>query len=165
MPPVGIRANLNDLTQNDHSAAWPRKEYAVKDALPAITLSASDHARLQNVAAGAMSSAPDIASFLLRELDRATVLPRDRAPAAVKMGSKVRYRDDFTGRIREVRLVYPAEADPASGSISVLTPVGAALIGLSAGQTMGWSDRLGRKKTLTVLDVQHDIESAGCLDT
>ncbi len=136
----------------------------MKDALPQITLSASDHARLYNIAAGAMTSAPDIASFLLKELDRATVVPGDRAPLAVMMGSKVRYRDDLTGQIREVRLVYPCEADPIAGCISVLTPVGAALIGLSAGQTMGWRDRLGRKKTLTVLDVRHDTEPVALLD-
>lgn len=132
--------------------------------LPEITLSVSDYARLQNVAAGAMSSAPDIASFLLRELDRANIVPRDRTPSAVKMGSLVRYRDDYSGRIRQVRVVYPADADPAAGLISVLTPVGAALIGLSAGQTMGWRDRQGRAKTLTVLEVQHEIAPAGYLD-
>ncbi len=134
------------------------------DDLPAITLSVSDFARLQNLAAGAMSSSPDLASFLQRELNRATIVPRDRTPSAVKMGSLVRFRDDFSGRIRQVRLVYPAEADPQSGKISVLTPVGAALIGLSAGQTMGWRDRKGRKKTLTVLDVKHSIETGGYLD-
>jgi len=79
------------------------------------------------------------------------------------MGSLVRYRDDFTRRIREVRVVYPRDADPAAGRISVLTPVGAALIGLSAGQSMGWRDRRGYVKTLTVLEVQHDIEPAGYL--
>ncbi len=134
------------------------------DDLPAITLSVSDFARLQNVVAGAMSASPDIASFLQRELDRATVVPQDRTPSAVKMGSLVRFRDDFSGRIRQVRLVYPAQADPQSGSISVLTPVGAALIGLSAGQTMGWRDHKGRKKTLTVLNVEHHIESGGYLN-
>lgn len=137
----------------------------MKERLPEITLSVSDFAKLQNVVAGAMSSSPDIASFLQRELDRATIVPRDRTPSAVKMGSRVRYRDDFSGRIREIRLVYPSEANPDCGSISVLTPVGAALIGLSAGQTMGWRDRQGRAKTLTVLDVDHQIEPGGYLDT
>lgn len=132
--------------------------------LPDITLSVADFSRLQNVAAGAMNSAPDIATFLLRELDRAIIVPRDRTPVSVKMGSLVRFRDDFSGRIRQVRVVYPADADPSAGRISVLTPVGAALIGLSAGQSMGWRDRKGLAKTLTVLDIQHDIEPAGYLD-
>ncbi len=135
----------------------------MKNPLPEITLSVADFSRLRNVAAGAMNSAPDLASFLLRELDRAIIVPRDRTPSSVKMGSLVRFRDDFSGRIRQVRVVYPVDADPSAGSISVLTLVGAALIGLSAGQTMGWRDRKGRAKTLTVLDIQHDIEPGGYL--
>lgn len=133
-------------------------------ALPDITISAADFGRLQNVAASAMSSAPDIASYLLRELNRAKIAPVDRAPCCVKIGSLVRFRDDFTGRIRQGRVVYPKDADPSSGHISVLTPVGAALIGLSAGQTIGWRDRKGRSKTLTVLDVQHELEPGGYLN-
>lgn len=136
----------------------------MKTPLPEITLSVADFGRLQNVAAGAMNSAPDIASFLLRELDRAIIVPRDRTPSSVKMGSLVRFRDDFSGRIRHVHVVYPVDADPSAGRISVLTPVGAALIGLSVGQTMGWCDRKGRTKTLTVLDVQHDVETGGYLE-
>lgn len=132
--------------------------------LPEITLSVADYTRLQNVVAGAMNFAPDIASYLQRELDRAHLVTRDRTPSCVKMGSLVRFRDDFSGRIREVRVVYPAEAVPGAGHISVLTPVGAALIGLSAGQSIGWRDRKGLAKSLTVLEVQHDIEPVGYLD-
>lgn len=135
-----------------------------KKTLPEITLSIADFGRLQTVAAGAMNSSPDIALFLLDELDRANIVPRDRTPLSVKMGSLVRFRDDYSGRIRQVRVVYPVDADPSEGRISVLTPVGTALIGLSAGQTMGWRDGKGRLKSLTVLDVQHDIEPAGYLD-
>lgn len=136
----------------------------MRQALPEITLSVADFGKLQSVAAGAMNAAPDLASFLLRELDRANVVPKDRSPSCVKMGSRVRFRDDFSGRVRQVQLVYPKDADPAAGRISVLTPVGVALIGLSAGQTMGWQNRDGRSKTLTVLDVEHELEPAGYLD-
>ena len=52
------------------------------------------------------------------------------------MGSQVVYRDEGTGRIREVALVYPHEADINLNRISVLTPVGAALIGLAEGQSI-----------------------------
>jgi regulator of nucleoside diphosphate kinase len=52
-----------------------------------------------------------------------------------------------------VTLVYPAEADIAEGRISVLTPVGTALIGLRAGQSITWRTRDGRKQVLTVLRV------------
>lgn len=52
------------------------------------------------------------------------------------MSSQVRYRDEKAGRIRDVTLVYPHEADIDLNRISVLSPVVAALIGLSVGQTI-----------------------------
>ncbi len=50
----------------------------------------------------------------------------------MRMGSHVEYRDDATGDVRSVTLVYPGKADIAQGKVSVLTPLGAALIGLSS---------------------------------
>ena len=74
-------------------------------------------------------------------------LPRD----VVRMGSRVVFR---TGEeIREAELVYPAQADIAQGRISVLTPVGTALIGLRAGQSITWRTRDGRKQVLTIVRV------------
>jgi regulator of nucleoside diphosphate kinase len=53
-----------------------------------------------------------------------------------------------------VTLVFPAEADIAEGKISVLTPVGAALIGLTEGQSIMWTTRDGRDQELTILSVK-----------
>ncbi|GEP07041.1 hypothetical protein MOX02_50790 [Methylobacterium oxalidis] len=53
-----------------------------------------------------------------------------------------------------VTLVYPGEADIGQARISVLTPVGAALLGLSKGQSISWTTRTGAGKQLTVLDVR-----------
>ena len=75
------------------------------------------------------------------------------------MGSQVRFRDETTGLAREVQLVYPQQADSAAGRISILTPVGTALIGLSEGQSMTWSDRSGKAKRLTVLEVKNRPET------
>ena len=72
----------------------------------------------------------------------------------VRMGSEVAFRDDTTGKVQAVSLVYPGEADIGRGRISVLTPVGAALLGLSKGQSIDWSTRTGTAKRLTVLDVR-----------
>jgi len=52
-----------------------------------------------------------------------------------------------------VQLVYPADADIDAGKVSILTPVGAGLIGLRAGQAIAWPDRDGRARTLRVLGV------------
>ena len=51
-------------------------------------------------------------------------------------------------------LVYPGEADIEQGKISILTPIGAALIGLSKGQSIDWATRTGEIRRLTVLEVR-----------
>jgi regulator of nucleoside diphosphate kinase len=116
---------------------------------PDIVLGLADHRKLIELA-----MAGDGRDELLDELERARVLPETALPEdVVAMGSRVRYRtgDDE----HEVSLVYPAEADIAAGRISVLTPVGTALIGLRQGQSITWRTRDGRQQALTVLAVVH----------
>ena len=60
------------------------------------------------------------------------------------MESEVTFRDDATGSQKQVTLVYPKAADIDAGRISVLTPIGAALIGLSAGQAISFDNTLRR---------------------
>jgi regulator of nucleoside diphosphate kinase len=122
--------------------------------MPTIVVSETDYARLTGLAAAAEEHAPDIASVLQAEMDRAHIVPVDAFPAdAVRMGSTVQFRSD-TGQQRRVTLVFPGEADIAEGRISILTPIGAALIGLSPGQSIAWSARDGRRHRLTVLSVE-----------
>ena len=71
-----------------------------------------------------MTNAPNI-------LDPLKVLP-----GLVVMGADITYRDDMTGKIRRVTLVYPHEADIDANKIKVLTPIGAALISLSVSQSI-----------------------------
>jgi regulator of nucleoside diphosphate kinase len=102
-----------------------------------------------------MNTMPDVAASLVDELDRAHVLAKGRRPIdVVCMGSEVEFRDDTTGRIQKVSLVYPGEADIEQGKISVLTPIGTALIGLAVGQSINWETRNGDLKRLTVLKVR-----------
>ncbi|WP_247277194.1 MULTISPECIES: GreA/GreB family elongation factor [unclassified Bradyrhizobium] len=67
------------------------------------------------------------------------------------MGSKVTYRDHETGASREILLVYPHKANIELNRISVLTPVGAALVGLSVGQRIEFETPDKRNRGLTVL--------------
>lgn len=121
---------------------------------PPITLSAEDYARLSVLARAATSRMPEIAEGLAQELDRAHVLAQGRHPEnIVCMGCHVEFRDDTTDKIRKVTLVYPEEADISQGKISVLTPVGTALIGLRAGHSITWETRTGESRRLTVLRV------------
>jgi regulator of nucleoside diphosphate kinase len=69
------------------------------------------------------------------------------------MYSDVTFRDDATKQLRRVILVYPGEEDIALGRISILTPIGTALIGLTEGQTIGWQTATGAPRRLTVMKV------------
>lgn len=121
---------------------------------PAIFIHAVDYERLLAMAEGPAKRESDVANFLMHELDRALITAPGPEEDIVRMQSHVRFRDESTGRVREVQLVYPERADPAAGRISILTPVGTALIGLSKGQRMKWNDRNDTTKALTVLDVR-----------
>ena len=128
---------------------------------PPITLSAQDHERLSQLARAAAVTMPDVASELTDELDRAHILAKGRHPVdVVCMGCEVVYRDDTTGRVQTVTLVYPNEADIAKGRVSVLTPVGTALIGLAVGKSINWKTRSGEIKRLTVLQVREPAPMA-----
>ncbi|WP_336489880.1 nucleoside diphosphate kinase regulator [Methylobacterium nigriterrae] len=123
--------------------------------LPPIKVTAEDHERLSGLAAAAMERMPEVAAYLADELDRAQIVRSGKATLGfVRMGCRVEFRDDTTGKVQAVTLVYPGEADIGEGRISVLTPVGAALLGLSTGQSINWATRTGVAKRLTVLDVR-----------
>lgn len=127
---------------------------ATQNLRPAITISEADHQQLMGLAQGGASVAGN-GDELFAELERARVVP-DRKVGAdiVRMGSTVRYRPD-NGEEREVTLVYPVDADIAAGKISVLTPIGTALIGLRIGQSITWTARNGQRHVLTIISVNH----------
>jgi regulator of nucleoside diphosphate kinase len=127
----------------------------LRDDLPPISVSAHDYDRLRRLADISAGKFPRTADFLSRELDRAQVVSSiELLPGLVTMGAEVTFRDDIAGTIRTVTLVYPEDADIDSSRISVLTPVGAALIGLSVSQSMEWQTQSGEWRSLTVLTVR-----------
>ena len=129
-------------------------EHAPRELRPHIILTAEDHERLSLLARAAAETMPDVASALADELDRARILAKGRHPEhIVRMGSEVDFRDD-AGKLQVVTLVYPDEADISRGRISVLTPIGAALIGLRTGSSITWHTRTGALRRLTVLQVR-----------
>ncbi|HEY6723073.1 MAG TPA: nucleoside diphosphate kinase regulator, partial [Polyangiaceae bacterium] len=73
------------------------------------------------------------------ELERARVEPLCDVPAdVVVMNSEFEYQDVVTGQCRKMRLVYPHEADSSTNRVSVLAPLGCALLGLRVGQQIDW---------------------------
>jgi len=121
---------------------------------PRIILTAGDHERLSLLARAAAAKMPDLVSVLSEELDRAEILPSGYPEHTVCMGSEVKFRDDTTGRVQIVKLVYPDDADIAQRKISVLTPVGTALIGMRTGDSITFEAGDGATRRLTVLSAR-----------
>ena len=78
----------------------------------------------------------------------------ERRDFSVAMNSVVRFRDESNGAVRQVELVYPPDANIEAGRISVLTPIGAALIGVGVGQSIPCPTQTGQSRALTVLGVE-----------
>jgi regulator of nucleoside diphosphate kinase len=121
---------------------------------PSIIVSDTDQRRLTTLATDALERFPEVAEELLSEMERADVVTAEAIPPnVVQMGTDVVFQSD-NGETRRVRLVFPGQADIAAGRISILTPIGAALIGLSEGQSIAWKTRDGRWRHLTILAVE-----------
>lgn len=127
------------------------------DTRPHIVISETDKMQLAKLARSAVNRVPEVVEELEFELQRAETCPPSQLPnGVVRMHSTVRFRTD-RGTEHQVELVYPEEADIIRDRLSVLTPIGTALIGLSEGQTMVWTDREGRSRHLTVLEVTQAV--------
>jgi regulator of nucleoside diphosphate kinase len=123
--------------------------------LPPITLSEPDYELLTNLQRLAERTVPQVADYLSEELVRAHIVSEEALPdTVVTMGRKVTFRDEVAGETRTVTLVFPGEEDLEAGKLSVLTPMGAALIGLSQGQSIASFTRGGKERMLTVIEVR-----------
>ena len=97
---------------------------------------------------------------LRHELDRAEVVAPDAIPPdVITMNSTARFIDEVNGKEFELTLVYPDDTLMTHGTVSVLAPVGSALLGLSVGQSIEWPLPGGRKMTLRVLEVTYQPEA------
>jgi regulator of nucleoside diphosphate kinase len=132
---------------------------------PPITLSSLDAARLYRLLDREAYRHLPGADALRDELDRAvSVAPADMPPGVVTMNSTVRFIDDSNGSTFELKLVYP-EASGAPNTVSVLAPIGSALLGLSVGQSIPWQVPGGRQIQLRVLEVLMQPEALGDYDS
>jgi regulator of nucleoside diphosphate kinase len=96
------------------------------------------------------------------ELVRATVVPREKIPAdVVTMNSRVIFENETTHERREITLVYPENADIDTGRISVLVPIGTALLGLRVGQSIDWELPGGEEQRYRIVEVPYQPEAAG----
>lgn len=130
-------------------------------AAPSLIIDAGHYERLVSIAMSAMANSPALAKRLLDELERADLRPSEKVPATVVgIGSDVTFREEGADATRTVRLVFPSDADLERGHVSVLTPLGAALLGLSAGQNIAWEIG-GKVKQLEIVAVQREQGASG----
>lgn len=124
------------------------------DLYPPIIISETDFDHLSHLANTRGRAHSEAMDFLERELDRADVVPDTHLPGdVVRLQSRVTYNDLVTGHQRTVTLAYPGDQDIDKGRISVLTPIGAALLGLRPGQRIAWRSWSETARALEVLAV------------
>lgn len=135
------------------------------DPRPAIILTSADADRLSALAEATRASQPAVADMLEAEVARASlVAPQDVPPDTVTMRSHVTFGYEHSQRSHWLTLVYPNEADLDLAKISVATPVGAALIGLREGQSIGWTTASGAIRRIMLHKVAYQPERAGRYD-
>lgn len=130
----------------------------------AITLSRLDVERIEALLeAPALHDSP-VAARLREEIDRAAIVePKDMPADVVSMNSSADCVDETSGKHYALTLVYPKDADADASRISVLAPVGSALLGLRVGQSIDWPGQGGRTLKLKVTAIHYQPEAAGDL--
>ncbi|MEQ4576293.1 MAG: nucleoside diphosphate kinase regulator [Gammaproteobacteria bacterium] len=140
------------MVQSQHSSGLP----------PSITISSRDLARLEAMLESPALSRHPAAIALSEELGRARIVAPEQMPAdVVTMHSRLECQDELQGDTHTLTLVYPNEADVERHRVSVLAPVGSALLGLSLGQCIDWETPQGRKLRLRVTAIHYQPEAAG----
>ncbi|MBN8921488.1 MAG: transcription elongation factor GreAB [Rhodanobacter sp. 68-29] len=130
---------------------------------PAITVSSLDLERIEALFDRMSATEAAGHAALREELDRAKVLEPEEMPGnVVTMNSTVSFTDEEGSPPLQLTLVYPAAAGKP-GTVSILAPVGSALLGLAKGKHIDWPTPDGRKRRLTVVSIDYQPEAAGDL--
>lgn len=129
-----------------------------------IIVSSLDVERLETLLDSLAASELTTKTALLREIARAEVVePGNVPPSVVTMNSTVRFAMLDTNEEFRMTLRYPKDVQPGSHSISILSPAGSALLGLSAGDRITWPKPDGGTFELEVLEVVYQPEREGQL--
>jgi len=126
-----------------------------------IVVTRTDAARLRELLAARTSAAHDQAHLqeLADELERARIAEPDEVPHdVITIHTRIRVLDLVSGERRDLTLVLPHESDPGAGRISVLAPLGTALLGYRAGNEVEWQMPGGLRR-LRVESVQPPVEA------
>ncbi len=120
-----------------------------------VILCEEDYLLLKRLVGSNSGSSPDEMT-LSHEIMRATVVKNEEFPSdTIRINSRVRIKDLANGKESEFTIVMPQEADIQKMKISILTPMGAALIGFRPGQTVTWKMPPGLKE-FKILKVKYE---------
>jgi regulator of nucleoside diphosphate kinase len=128
------------------------------------TLTELDHVRLLNLLHRDRRSdgSPTPRLAIEQVLDACAIVPSRQAPPdVVTMYSQVLLQDLESGRRSKLTLCYPADAEPAAGFVSVLSPVGASLLGLRVGSVARWPTPAGGERAAEILALLFQPEASG----
>lgn len=129
---------------------------------PAIIINDLDAERLDRLLEQPQYATLPVAQALNAELDRAEMCSPENIPAdVVTMNSRVKFRDLTSGEEHVRTLVYPANLTDSDNHLSVMAPVGAALLGLRVGDTINWILPNGNQTNLEVMALEFQPEAAG----
>jgi regulator of nucleoside diphosphate kinase len=136
----------------------------VNSTAPQITVSSLDLERIEALLEQPQFRTGAGVEALRSELKRANVLePAEMPGDIVTMNSTALVSDEATGEQRELSLVYPRDADGASNKVSVLAPVGMAMLGMRVGQVIDWKVPGGRELRLRITAISFQPEASGQL--
>ena len=121
---------------------------------PAIIINELDAERIDRLLEQPAFANSPVADALNEELE---AMPHD----VVTMNSRVKFRDLTSGEERVRTLVFPSQVTDSASQLSVLAPVGAALLGLKVGSTIHWELPGGASTHLEVLELLYQPEAAG----
>ena len=128
---------------------------------PSIILTRLDVQRLEQLIDRLGDEFPGVEA-LQAELDRAETVGHDEVSEdVVTMNSRVHCREESSGKERHLTLVYPKDANADEGKISILAPVGSALLGLQVGQHIDWPAPGGKTLKLELLSVEGQPKDGG----
>lgn len=129
-----------------------------------LIISLQDMERIESLLDTLPSTSEKIKEALLNELGRAVIVGSHEMPSSVvTMNSKVRFTIEKTQEEFCLTLVYPRDADWNDETISIFSPVGSALLGLSVGSKIEWPSPGGEMLTIKILEVIYQPEHAGKL--
>ena len=121
-------------------------------ARPPVYARRCDLPELWRIAAQARKTPPE-AELFLAEFDRLNIAPETKGDAFVRLDSWVVYKDLRTKRQRRVRVVRPGSENSEENEVSLLSPIGAALVGLPEGAIFRWAGPGGGVRAIRVLDI------------